>query len=269
MIYFMSIAFWETTIDLETYTYYPPRSEFISRDSVFRTWVMVVPEQGEFEWQTQDEQQNLLDGKARFGELFCTFPGMPFNRHVTSDALTYHVFQWSFAMKRDTKVLFPPGTSPIHDIPRLTSSLEIAKSLHGKVDAWSRKRTAHLLEEFLHLAWQSHIKPVKVTDSAMLEAARLLRERAGAAFSMEEISSAFYLSAVQFTRRFRAAHGCNPIEFLTQIRLEMAQRLLIETSLSLDEIAFRCGWSSGTYLSHVFNRRLATTPGNFRATHRI
>jgi len=269
MIYFMLIAFWETAIELEIYTYYLPRPEFISRDSVFKSWVMVIPEQGAFDWQTRDAQGNDLEGNAQFGELFCALPGMPFNRHVTTDALTYHVFQWSFAEKRGTKVLFPAGTSPIHHIPRLTSTLEMAKLLHGKADAWSRKRAAHLLEELLHLAWQSHIEPAKITDSAMLEAARLLRERAGAAFSMEEISSVFRLSAVQFTRRFRAAHGCNPIEFLTQIRLEMAQRLLIETSLSLDEIAFRCGWSSGAYLSHIFNRRLSTTPGTFRATHRI
>lgn len=269
MIYFMNMAFWEAIINLHTYTYYPPRSEFISRDSVFNSWVMVIPEQGEFTWQTRDAQGNDLEGTARLGEIFCALPNMPFNRHVISDALIYHVFQWSFGPRRDAKVLFPIGTSPIHNISRLTSTLEIAKSLHGKADSWSRHRTVHLLQELLHLAWQSSIEPARISDVAMLEAAQLLRQRAGTSFSMEEISSAFQLSAVQFTRRFHAAHGCNPIAFLTQIRLEMAQRLLIETSLSLDEIAFRCGWASGAYLSHIFNRHLSTTPGKFRATHRI
>jgi transcriptional regulator GlxA family with amidase domain len=103
----------------------------------------------------------------------------------------------------------------------------------------------------------------------MREAAQLLRRRAGEVFSMREISAAFHLGPVQFTRRFYAAHGCNPIEFLTQVRLEKAQQLLIETTLSLDEIAFRCGWSSGAYLSHVFNKQLFTTPGKFRESHRV
>ena len=72
-----------------------------------------------------------------------------------------------------------------------------------------------------------------------------------------------------FTRRFRAAHGVNPIAYLTAARLENAQRLLIETTLSLDEIAARCGWASGAYLSSVFNKQLLTTPGKFRGARRV
>jgi AraC-like DNA-binding protein len=263
--------FWEVSIELEAYTFYEPRPDFISRDSVFSGWVMVIAERGEFEWKTKSRAGEMLHGKAALGDLVCASPKMPFWRRVTAKVLCYHVFQWSFvdANGRKADVLWPSGKTSIHDIARLQSTLELAKPLHGKMDAWSKRRKVHLLEELLHLAWQTQHEPSKITDAAMRDAAQLLRRRAGEVFSMREISAAFHLGPVQFTRRFYAAHGCNPIEFLTQARLEMAQRLLIETTLPLDEIAFRCGWSSGAYLSHVFHKQLCTTPGKFRASHRV
>lgn len=86
---------------------------------------------------------------------------------------------------------------------------------------------------------------------------------------MSEVSRAVGLGAVQFTRRFRAAFGQNPIQFLTQVRIESAQRMLIETAEPLDEIAFCSGWSSGAYLSSLFKKKLGTTPGRFRKAHRV
>ena len=56
---------------------------------------------------------------------------------------------------------------------------------------------------------------------------------------------------MQFTRRFRAAHGCNPIEHLTQIRLEKARKLLVESSRTLDEIA---AWSGLVWLAITAGR---------------
>jgi AraC-like DNA-binding protein len=265
----MALDFWETRFDLEIWTYYQPRDEFVSRDSVFESWVLIAPESGEFEWETRAPDGEMLSGQAAFGDLVCIAPKMPFQRHVTS-RLAYYVLQWHFldARGQPAEVLWPVGISPVRDTARLSATLENLKSLLGKTDVWSTRRQAHLLEELLHLAWQTRIDP-EITDPAMREAALLLRERAGDSFSMDDVSSAFGLGPVQFTRRFRAAHGRNPIEFLTQVRLRNAQKMLIETQLPLDEIAVHCGWASGAYLSHVFKKQFHTTPGAFRKRYRV
>lgn len=265
----MTLDFWKLRFELENWTYYQPRDEFVSRDSIFESWVLVAPESGEFEWETRTPGGEMLSGQAAFGDLLCIAPRMPFARHVTS-RLAYCVLQWYFldARGRPAEVLWPPGISPVRDTARLSSTLENLKPLLGKTDVWSTRRQAHLLEELLHLAWQTRINP-EITDPAMREAALLLRERAGDFFSMDDVSGAFGLGPVQFTRRFRAAHGRNPIEFLTQVRLENAQKLLIETQLPLDEIAAQCGWASGAYLSYVFKKHLHTTPGAFRKKYRV
>jgi AraC-like DNA-binding protein len=269
MIYYMT-NFWKAAIHLHFYTYYPPRLDFISHDSIFSSWVMIIPEKGTFEWRSNDAEGKEISGNAAFGDLVCVPPKIPLWRRVTSPSLEYHVFQWSFLHQAGKKIdNFPRGNLSIRDTTRLLSTLEILKIIHGKTDDWSYRRQSHLLEEVLHLAWQTQVELKRVIDPEMNEAAKLLRKRAGDIFSMEEISRQFGLGQVQLTRRFRAAHGYNPIEFLTKMRLEIAQQLLIETNLPLDEIAFRCGWSSGAYLSHVFKKQMLITPGHFRNSQRI
>lgn len=269
MIYYMS-NFWESDIRLHFYTFYQSRPDFVSRDSIFSTWAMIIPEEGEFDWKSNDRDGKVLSGNAGFGNVICAPPKAPFWRQVNSPSLMYHVFQFTFHHQEcEERQMFPQGKSSIRDTARLKSTLEILKNFHGKTDIWSSRRQTHLLEEILHLAWQTQSEPQRMIDPAMNEAAQLLRKRAGGIFSMEEISQVFNLGQVQFTRRFRAAHGCNPIEFLTKVRLEIAQQLLIETNLPLDEIAFRCGWSSGAYLSHVFKKQMQITPGHFRMSQRI
>lgn len=270
MIYFMLRDYWTARIRLYAYSYFPPRAHFISDDSRFQEWVLIAPERGEFAWETATREGEALTGTAAFGDLVIARPGAPFVRRVTTPVLAYHVLQWSFvdAQGKTMDVGLPSGRLPIRDTARLTATLAALQWLYLKMDSWSVHRKAHLLEELLHLAWQTRSEPA-AADPHMLAAAQLLSQRAGEAFSMEEISANFDLGPVQFTRRFRAAHGRNPIQYLTAARLEIAQRLLIETTLSLDEIAARCGWSSGAYLSQVFTSQLLITPGRFRSSRRV
>jgi AraC-like DNA-binding protein len=55
-----------------------------------------------------------------------------------------------------------------------------------------------------------------------------------------------------------------PCQYLTKIRLDAAQKMLIDTSRSLSEIAFDCGFTSQAYFCSVFKSKIGTTPKNFR-----
>ncbi len=265
----MPLNFWDTRIEFQACSCYSPREEFVSRDSVFHSWVLVAPESGAFEWNSQNQPRRRISGQAAFGDFVCIAPGRPFNRHITQ-RMAYIVLQWHFvdAAGQPASIGWPFGQSVVRDTVRLQAIIEHIRALEGRSDDWSKRRLGHLLEELLHLAWQTR-QEREVHDPAMRQAALLLRERAGENFSMAEISSVYGLGPVQFTRRFRAAHGCNPIELLTQIRLEMARKLLVESSRTLDEIAAQCGWASGAYLSSVFKQQLHQSPGEFRKRHRV
>jgi transcriptional regulator GlxA family with amidase domain len=86
---------------------------------------------------------------------------------------------------------------------------------------------------------------------------------------MLSLSDSLGLSPVQFTRQFRKAMGTTPSECLASLRLHKARTMLLETGLTIQTIAERCGYGSGLYLSHVFAQHMKTSPGQFRKTHRV
>lgn len=257
-------------VRLKAHTFYQKRAQFITTSGAFSVWVMIVPENGTFDYQIGEEK-----GEASFGELVVAPPGGAFARCVTSKSLTYHVLQWWWRneragdSERAAEVLFPPGKWRIDETARLTSSLSLLGPLLGKSDEYSRRRIENLLEDLLLMAWEARQARPATKDPTMREAARLLESKAGEAFSMREVSSALGLGPVQFTRRFRACHGITPIEFLTNLRLQNAQKMLIETDWTLEEIAHRCGWASGFYLSNLFAQKTGSSPRRFRKLHRV
>ena len=77
---------------------------------------------------------------------------------------------------------------------------------------------------------------------------------------MLKLAAELGISPVQLSRRFSKSIGMTPSSYLSHIRLEKAQSLLIETSLPLEQIAQACGFSNGFYLSRVFTKIMKVSP---------
>jgi len=72
------------------------------------------------------------------------------------------------------------------------------------------------------------------------------------------------MSERTFLRRFKDATGASPGDWLTQVRIEEARRLLEETTLSIEEVADAAGFGSVANLRHHFAQRMLTTPTDYR-----
>jgi AraC family transcriptional regulator len=72
------------------------------------------------------------------------------------------------------------------------------------------------------------------------------------------------LSPSHFARQFRAAAGKPPHQYLIQLRIERACRLLRYTAASIAEIAFACGFANQEHLTRLFHRSCGITPAAFR-----
>lgn len=83
--------------------------------------------------------------------------------------------------------------------------------------------------------------------------------------SVDEIADSAIMSKFHFSRVFRSLTGTSPGRFLAAIRLCKAKHLLLQTSLSVTEIAYLVGYTSlGTFTSR-FSRSVGASPARYRA----
>lgn len=71
-------------------------------------------------------------------------------------------------------------------------------------------------------------------------------------------------SESQFVRVFRRHCGVSPIDYLIDLRLDRACRLLISSSRTVTQIAFECGFNDSNYFSRQFRQRIGLTPQAYR-----
>ena len=63
-----------------------------------------------------------------------------------------------------------------------------------------------------------------------------------------------------FRHIFKQRFGISPQDYLIEVRLENAKRLLKGTKLTCTEIAYNCGFSSGAQMSLLFKRKIGVSP---------
>lgn len=85
---------------------------------------------------------------------------------------------------------------------------------------------------------------------------------------LEEIGRTFNLHPRYLCTVFRQISGKTTSEFLREIRLEKAKRLLLYTQLSITEIALEVGFSNSQYFSRVFSQVEGMEPSSFRKARR-
>ena len=82
--------------------------------------------------------------------------------------------------------------------------------------------------------------------------------------SVTDLARVARLSPSHFARVFKSETGVTPIEYLQELRLIRAKRLLRDTGEPLTGIALDCGFNSSSYLSRCFMDRFGMYPSKFR-----
>jgi transcriptional regulator GlxA family with amidase domain len=85
---------------------------------------------------------------------------------------------------------------------------------------------------------------------------------------VETLAKRVAMSRRNFQRVFTTEMGIPPARYIEKMRIDAARRYLERTTLSLDEIADRCGFGSADVMGRVFVRVLRATPGEYRGRFR-
>ena len=81
--------------------------------------------------------------------------------------------------------------------------------------------------------------------------------------SLENVSSYAGFSPIHFHNMFKASTGQTLREYVEDIRIKKAVNMLISTNFTLTKIAYECGFSSQSYFSYAFKRKMKITPREY------
>ncbi|WP_235034192.1 helix-turn-helix domain-containing protein [Roseiconus lacunae] len=91
-----------------------------------------------------------------------------------------------------------------------------------------------------------------------------LHENFAECLSTEELAEMAGLSVGHYERRFRRAFGASPRQYLVRIRVEQAAKILLETDMTVSEVAHAGGFYDHAYFSRSFRKIMQLSPSQYR-----
>ncbi len=86
--------------------------------------------------------------------------------------------------------------------------------------------------------------------------------------SRNEAAAIMHVSPEYFSNVFHKHMGVSFQEYLLNLRLDFAKRLLYTEGITVSDATYASGFNSVTYFSRVFTRRFGTPPGKFALQNR-
>lgn len=81
----------------------------------------------------------------------------------------------------------------------------------------------------------------------------------------EKLSERAHMSLRNFYRSFEEATGTSPAEWVEEVRMEVAKRLLEQTSHHIDQVALKAGFVTYERMRRAFAKRMGVSPAAYRA----
>lgn len=113
-----------------------------------------------------------------------------------------------------------------------------------------------------HCATASDLKPVGKEKHSIQKIKDYIAENYTETISLDELSTLSGLSPFYLLRVFRKETGLPPYEFLINVRIERAKRLLIRR-IPIAVVAHSTGFADQSHFTRFFKRLTGVTPGQY------
>ena len=105
---------------------------------------------------------------------------------------------------------------------------------------------------------------ILISDIVVAEALRYIDANYSEPLTLEGIADKFQLNPSYFSSKFKAVNGIGFKEYHNNVRIIHAEKLLLETDMSITEIAIKCGYETSNYFGDAFRRINHCSPSQFR-----
>jgi AraC-like DNA-binding protein len=143
----------------------------------------------------------------------------------------------------------------------MTEYEEAAPGYEPLLNAGAMKITHFLIRQLLDIKYTPGIILHRMSVNKSLE---YLNEHYGEKLSVYDLATAANCSVSHFSRIFKEETGASPSDYIMQVRLDYAKRMLRANEKTVTQIALYCGFNSSSYFSHCFTRAFQISPSDFK-----
>jgi AraC-like DNA-binding protein len=227
----------------------------------------------------------ISQGKGRFwqnnnlhhvaaGQVFLVLPGMAHS--YACDPQTYWHAHWvHFDGEWARNLLAFAGFSHERQVLELTDVQPAIRAFNQlwddcKAQTQSHLLTVRLVDLFAKIGAQ--VLPAssmldEATDKRFRSVIRFIHNTYQEVITLDRLAEISGYSPFHFSRLFKQRFDMSPMAYLTHYRIRQAQLLLVQTELSVKEIAAQCGYEAA-YFTRIFRKTQGVTPGYFRSMHK-
>jgi AraC family transcriptional regulator len=253
-------------VELATCRYHLRRGGFDNHRQVAGEHLLTFSEQGQLLAEVDG-----TDIRVGAGEALWISPGMVRRYHAAGGGGVLRYYNLRFRLTvGGRQAVFARETQTVRDAWELRPLLLQLYDLyhHGHPLAEPRRRglLAAAASGFLALAREARSAPTgrTLSPAQRLRISRYVVDRIGEGLGPEDLAMEAGLSLDYFSRLFRGSYGTSPRKYLKRERVRLAGLQLLETGLSVAEIARQVGTDNVSLFCRQFKDVAGCTPGQYR-----
>lgn len=105
---------------------------------------------------------------------------------------------------------------------------------------------------------------LKGKHSPLIDALHYIQRSYAEDPSLKETADAAHVSSAYLSRLFKSELDTSYSQFLTEVKLTHAMHLLLNTNLSISEVAAQCGYQNSNYFCDAFKKVIGISPLKYR-----
>jgi len=147
--------------------------------------------------------------------------------------------------------------------PTIDACAHLVKHFHGEKAALKFARYANSARELAHVGVASEHQ--EHGDPRVQAAQRYIEQHSCAGITPDDVARHIAMSQRNLARRFSAALGVTPVQYILQCRIEQAKRMLAKPNVSLRRVAIETGFSDEVVFRRAFKQLAGQAPSAWRA----